>query len=460
MRNVAKGDEPRGIERVLLARMPIWFLLLLLTAAVIGAILFGSVVKGVAEHSPRYGRLGKLAYYIASTPQTLRQLVVSPEPALAPETRQRLPAGFWSPAGQPRDPGFLLLARYAPEDSRFVVELVRLADGKVLHRYVPPIDALVRQSDVNSPLFDAHLHTGKRYRMQHPLLMPDGGLAFHGTETPLVRIDACGRLLWKVRGIFHHAIERDAQGNIWAGITADRTRYPRATDRFREDGIALVSPDGRLLYRKSLIDIFADNSLSGLWAARPYTDDPFHLNDIEPVLTDGPYWKKGDVFLSLRHLSMVLLYRPATGRVLWWRQHAWFNQHDVVIVGPQTISVFDNHVRTGKPGSFPDWVEGYNQVIYADLGTGAIASPYKDALRKRDVRTIFEGRGTPLPGGDLFVEEANYGRILRLKPDGTIRWRYISADGAGRRFTLAWSRYLDPSRFQSAIGNAIAARCS
>ncbi|HEX8420892.1 MAG TPA: arylsulfotransferase family protein [Sphingomonas sp.] len=454
-------DQPRGLERALLARAPLWLLCLLLMVGIVAAVAFGAIVKGVAEHSTRYGWIGRLAYDVASTPQTLRQLVRSQNPALAPGSRARLPAGFRLNAAQPfRDPGFLLVNRYAPEDRRFVVELVRLADGKTLHRYAPPIDTLIGRGDVDSPLFDAHLHSGQRYRMQHPLLMPDGGLVFHGTETPLVRVDACGRVLWKVRGIFHHSIDPDARGDIWVGFTADRTRYPRTTDQFREDGIARVSPDGRLLYAKSLIAILAENHLSGLWAARPYTDDPFHLNDIQPVLADGPYWKRGDVLLSLRHLSLVMLYRPSTGKVLWRRQHAWFNQHDVDIVGPQTISIFDNHVRTGRPGIFPDWVEGHNQVVYADLGTGAIKTPYNDALRKRDVRTIYEGRGTPLPNGDLFVEESNYGRLLRLAPDGTIRWRYISADGQGRRYTMAWSRYLDPSRFSSAIGNAIAARCS
>ena len=30
--------------------------------------------------------------------------------------------------------------------------------------------------------------------------------------------------------------------------------------------------------------------------------DPFHINDIQPVLQDGKYWMKGDVFLSLRSI--------------------------------------------------------------------------------------------------------------------------------------------------------------
>ena len=29
-----------------------------------------------------------------------------------------------------------------------------------------------------------------------------------------------------------------------------------------------------------------------------FSNDPIHLNDIEPVLIDGPFWKKDDVFLN------------------------------------------------------------------------------------------------------------------------------------------------------------------
>ena len=36
--------------------------------------------------------------------------------------------------------------------------------------------------------------------------------------------------------------------------------------------------------------------------------DPIHLNDIQPVEKSGPYWKMGDLFLSLRSQNMIILY--------------------------------------------------------------------------------------------------------------------------------------------------------
>ena len=66
--------------------------------------------------------------------------------------------------------------------------------------------------------------------------------------------------------------------------------------------------------------IFIDNGLEYLLFSvgdRYFDKDPIHLNDIQPVDFDGEYWKKGDVFLSLRHQSMVLLYRPSTNKIIW-----------------------------------------------------------------------------------------------------------------------------------------------
>ena len=54
--------------------------------------------------------------------------------------------------------------------------------------------------------------------------------------------------------------------------------------------------------------ILIDNGLEHLvfWGDGDYYD-PIHLNDIEPVRKDGPYWRKGDLFLSLRSPSIVML---------------------------------------------------------------------------------------------------------------------------------------------------------
>ena len=70
--------------------------------------------------------------------------------------------------------------------------------------------------------------------------------------------------------------------------------------------------------------------------------DPIHLNDIQPVLSDGKYFKKGDVFLSLRNLSMIVLYRPDENKIIWHKQFPWIWQHDVDILNDHQISIYNN----------------------------------------------------------------------------------------------------------------------
>ena len=123
-------------------------------------------------------------------------------------------------------------------------------------------------------------------------------------------------------------IETDSEGNIWA----PSHMYPQSLPKekvgrnivseggYFDDAIVKLSPEGEVLFQKSVSQIFIDNGLEYLLFSvgdLTFTKNPIHLNDIQPVDTDSQYWKKGDVFLSLRHQSMVLLYRPASNEIIW-----------------------------------------------------------------------------------------------------------------------------------------------
>ncbi|MEL1227301.1 MAG: arylsulfotransferase family protein, partial [Candidatus Neomarinimicrobiota bacterium] len=113
---------------------------------------------------------------------------------------------------------------------------------------------------------------------------------------------------------------------------------------FYDDAIVKLSPESEILFEKSVSQIFIENNLEYLLFAHgnDYEADPIHLNDIQPVDFDGEFWKKGDVFLSLRSQSMVLLYRPSTNEIIWKGTGPFFNQHDVDIIDNHRISVFNN----------------------------------------------------------------------------------------------------------------------
>lgn len=432
-----------------------------LTIVVFGALLaiaFGAMVVSAA----RKGRTDadSLVMRIADTPRTLHRIWQSrrleePFRPYAPGRLPALPQGLSRAAGFV-DPGYLLVSAFQEAGDRPVIDLLRLRDGAVLKTYRPDIDAINARSRFTSALIDLRRDRDVHHNMMmHPLLMPDGGLVIHDSS-PLARVDACGRVRWVVDGIFHHGVERAADGSLYAVYRYPKPGLPDVAPTFDDEAIAHVSADGRLLGLDRIADILDRNGLSGLWRSRPYVDDPFHLNDVQPVLGDGRYWRRGDVFLSLRNLSLVMLYRPSSGRVLWSRVGPWAMQHDIAILDDHRISVFDNHWRFAAPEGE---VDGTNRIRIYDFTADRVSDGWSRAMRANGVATRAQGRQLPMPNGDLIVEETERGRLLRLAPDGTVRWRYIAADSTHRRLQLRWSRYLDPVADGPAIAAALGARC-
>ena len=96
-----------------------------------------------------------------------------------------------------------------------------------------------------------------------------------------------------------------------------------------------VSKDGKTLFSKSIIEILIENNLDHLFG--DLSDDPIHLNDVQPTLLNTDYWNKDDLFLSIRDLSLILLYRPSTNKIIWYQQYPWVFQHDVDIINERKL---------------------------------------------------------------------------------------------------------------------------
>jgi hypothetical protein len=373
------------------------------------------------------------------------------------ERRDNLPNGYWKRKGFNADrQNFMLLSRYEEARGRFTVQIVRLSDGVVLKTYTPDINAINARSRLRTPLLDLARDKGSsRYVMRHPYLTSDGGIIFNDSS-PLVAIDACSRVKWTTDALIHHSLEPGQNGHFWAPQTLVKPTRQRVGKFFVEDALAEISSNGKILRSISVDGILKRNGLSYLVDGRPYTDDPYHLNDIEPVLQDTDHWKAGDLFLSFRHLSTIMLYRPSTDRIVWWRQGPWRMQHDVSILDGERISIFDNAVVSGSEGEV---VDGHNRIIFYDFKTDKILAPFDAAMKANDIRTITEGRALIRPDGDAVIEESNFGRVVRISADGTVQWRYITAKRDGTRTFLGWSRFLDGDRFGAAVRQAVGAKC-
>ena len=211
---------------------------------------------------------------------------------------------------------------------------------------------------------------------------------------------------------------------------------------YRNDGIRKISSDGNILFEKSMFELFVEHEMEYLLFSTTddFKKDPIHLNDIQPVNENTDFWKKGDVFLSFRNLSLVILYRPETNEILWKsKPNKFFNQHDVNIVENNKISIFDNNMKFFF-GS--EEVDGNNRVVIYDFETDKYSTYLDKSLEKEDVRTKLSGRSQILFNGDLAIEESGNGRFLYFTSKGELKWTYFNRASDNKLYHLFWSRIL------------------
>jgi hypothetical protein len=450
-------------ERFLFSRVETWLVALLLLLALVGAFLYGALVKYAVEHDGAAGTMGRTAVKVAGLPVDAKnafdQLREGHKAALkAYEQRFGSETGFRFayPAGSRPEAGYLLLARYDGDAAQSVVELVDLNAQKVLHRWAPDFDAIRARFNVDAALPDSNwADPAERVRLIHPLPTPEGGLIYQN-DSPLVEIDACARPVWVANGIYHHSNEHAPDGSLWTPYYKVPSQLPLVGPEFEEDQIAHLAPDGAVLSQTSIVKILQDNGYGHLvFGTAQYVDDPTHMNDIQPVPGDGPYWKAGDVFVSLRNISTVLLYRPAENRVVWLKQWPWVNQHDVDVLDDHRISIFDN--RKFNYRNFRSKVEPFNDVKVYDFATDTVTSPWQEAMAKLDLRTIDMGRQEVLDDDTVIVEETNFARLVQLHRDASTDWQYINRASDGTAYMLNWTRYLTPAEGATFAGAVAAA---
>lgn len=447
------------MQRLLFAKIELWAVLLLGLLGLLGLVGFGAAVLDGEREAGRFGPAGAAALAVAEIPETVKTLL-KPDLAMAAFSPHRFgdkPAG-WSFGTGPRPAGYLLLSRYDGDRARHVVDLLSLADGTVRHEWLPDADALLADAPRTSRIAEYTNWNTRHYRAIAPILADDGTLVIKDHQSYLYGLGACSEKLWSQYGVLlHHATESDGAGGWWIPGYAEPSAVERVSPGFTDDSLVHLGPKGEILWQKSLTQILLDHGMEyALFTAGDYQPDPLHLNDIEPVLADGPYWKKGDLFLSLRHMSAILLYRPATDEIVWMKQGPWLAQHDVDVLDPTHIAVFNNNAFDRGTEAR---VHGTNEIVVYDFATGTVSRPWDAAMKAADVKTLFEGLFTVLPDGTALVEEENSGRLLILGQDGTVRAEFVNKGGDGLSYRLGWSRYLTPAEGEAALARLAATSC-
>lgn len=451
------------MEKLLFKKVEFWVVLVVVILALIMVQVSSWAVFHQLTGGTMLGRFGAAVVDFARIPQNAKRLLSNENPYLVRENRFGDQSGwrFSYPLGTRPDAPFVLMSRSDPDARIGVNELIDLNTRQVVFRDEWNIDKVWDEIDFQSNLGEVKRDSASaRFAPAHALMLP-GGRIVAKYLTPLLASDACGRkVAFNDRYVYHHSLEPDAEGNIWTAAYLEPKTVDIGTDLYIDDGLVKLSPEGEILFQKSVSQLLIDNGLGHLvYGLNDFivNDDRIHLNDVQPVMTTGPFWEKGDVFLSLRHLSMVLLYRPSTNEVLWYRLGLGTHQHDVNVISDHEISVFDNNTIdvNGRRG-----VDGTNRIMVYDFDTDTTHEVFADAMAKNAVRTATNGRGRLLDDGRLYVEETDFGRAMALNRDGSIDWQFINRGKDGKLYFLRWARIVERNTAESFLAARAGAVCN
>jgi hypothetical protein len=346
---------------------------------------------------------------------------------------------------EPEDTGYLLFSGVDPVAKKNIVQLIKIADGSVVASWHPD------WSEINNQITDkkfAPKGSSLNLAAIHPLLLADGDIIYN-TFSALVRQNPCSpKPVWVLDEIVDHSNELDETGTaLWSSSVSQDglADNPWLRDKVRDDALAHISTNGRLLDRRSFARILRNNGMESMLlgtAGAVINADPIHINQISVAKQNSRYWKRGDLLISARHLSTLFLYRPSTDKIIWHQTGPWMNQHSVNFVDDHRISVFNNNVVSGAPPEHafmqPD---GINQVLVYDFDTKQVSQPFAPLLAIARPITMLAGLAQILPDGGLFLEEEFYGRHLRFTKNKLL-WSRVNDYDDKRIGIVSWSRYL------------------
>ncbi len=342
----------------------------------------------------------------------------------------------------------LILPRYDHNQSRSLVDIIDVRKFEVIHTYKHDIssmnDKVQNIKEFSSIKID---NAPVRFKYWHPLVLDDGSLISFGDNAPIFKIDFCSNLEWlNDEEIFHHSLNLDHENNIWAGGKKNpksKNLNEYAIKGFSDDSIIKINTDGKILYNKSVIEILIENKIfpnNFAFTQKLLNEtDPIHLNDIEPALNNSEYWKKGDVFLSARHLSAIIHYRPSTNEVINYIIGPFSDQHDVDIISNKEISIFNNN------SSFIE--NKFSEVVIYNFETKKFSKLFNSQLQKNNFKTHSQGLSHIFKDGALMVEEQNHGRIILFNNKGEKEWELVNKDKNGNIGLISWSRIIENSIF-------------
>src|SRR4030095_166705 len=423
-----------GMQKLL----PLWLFLLCLLLGALFTVVFAWSVKSTLGGNPRFGRLGKAAVVIASFPDTvistLRAMRADPDSGfrvlrtgvdlsqfhpikMKPGIHVQGPVVRADQGALARASGWRVLVGGFVIDGEFTHAALALSPELEIVK-VWKLHERDIQGEEPRPPFGKFIHGFA--------ILKDGSVIFSFDEgVSLQRFDPCGRRIWAIGGFFNHVVSLDEDEKfVW-------TLRAEVVDKklVHETVVKVATATGEIVRRITMGDIVAANPTLHILDIREddrdrvrerenqrntseeWLDDPFHLNDVEPLpaaIADRfEGFEAGDLLLSARSLNLVFVVDPDTLAVKWWQIGAWRRQHDPDWQPTGEITVYDNRMSLD-----------YSRIV------GVVPASQSTRVvfdgRSADFYSRIRGKHQITKAGNLLITSAQQGRVFEVEPNGTM----------------------------------------
>ena len=245
-------------------------------------------------------------------------------------------------------------------------------------------------------------------------------------------------------------------GAIWVSAEREVEGADGATEKtypgVEDFTIQKLSPEGEVLFERSVIDILHEAGFGGLTQmGHPdtVTADTLHTNDVEvfPSTVAPGFFGPGDIMISARQINTILVLDPTAEQVKFTYTGDLVRQHDPDFTSGNTITVFDNHDTSGSvPAGQPE----LSRIVEITAPSGAA----REVFSGPDYFTTTMGKHQVLPNGNVLVTVPWQGQTLEIAPDGRLVWHYENDLGDGFRGLLTEAALL-PREMDAAFFEAL-----
>jgi hypothetical protein len=306
---------------------------------------------------------------------------------------------------------------------------------------------------ITNALSSRQIALSSHRRIWNPYLSKNGSLIYAYPWNDLICLDLKTQSeKWRIIGSFHHSIESDSDGNLWVCNSSkpnSESKLRIGSMIFEDNIINKLSSDGEILDSISIHDLLCSNGLEYLvyGVSNPNSNlDPFHLNQVTPINFSSKFFSKGQILISLRNLSTILLIEPETRTVVWHKTGPWMNQHGVMLLNSSSISVLDNH--SFASGTY--WLDDSwrSRVLRYDFEENHLSEQViSESLH---LRIATEGRAIPVGPDNWLIEDCAQGLVAMFRKGKLVfKWQnYYSENAVG---ITSWCRFITDSEYKEII---------